>query len=95
MWRPAFETPVVVEELDASAGAFSGLILATCLVMMLAAVAVLAVLMGEAPTYVQAVQDNLAIWLGGAVVVAVLLTVVGFMIGKAAATRAAALQRGG
>ena len=90
-----FEAPTVVEEVDASAGAFSGLVLATCLVMMLGGVAALAVLMGQVPGYVFSIQAQMPVVLGAAVVLAIVLLVVGLMIGKAAAARASALQRGG
>ncbi len=90
-----FEAPTVVEEVDPSAGAFTGLVLAACLVMMLGGMAALAVLMGEVPGYVFSIQDQMPIVLGGAVVLAIVLVVVGLMIGKAAAARASALQRGG
>ncbi len=88
------EAPTVVEELDASAGAFAGLVAAACLVMLLAGVAAVAVLMNDVPGYLRSVQQNLGWWLIGGVVVAAALTAVGYAIGKAAATRAAALQRG-
>ena len=76
-------------------GAFTGLIVATCLVMLLSCVAVASVLLGDVPKYVHAVQGSLMIWVGGAVVVAGVMAVVGYVIGKASADRAAALQRGG
>ncbi len=89
------EAPTVVEELDASAGAFAGLVAAACLVMLLAGVAAVAVLMSDVPGYLRSVQQNLGWWLIGGVVVAAALTAVGYAIGKTAATKAAALQRGG
>jgi len=91
----AYEPPAVVEALDASAGAFAGLIAGTCLVMLLGCVAAASVLLNNVPSYVHSVQGNLLAWLGGAVVVSVVLAVVGYMIAKAGADRAAALQRGG
>ena len=91
----AYEPPAVVEAVDASAGAFTGLIVASCLVMLLACIAAVAVLLGDVPKYVHAVQGNLMIWLGGAVVVAAVLAVLGYVMGKAGADRAEALQRGG
>jgi len=92
--EPVFDAPTVVEAVDASAGAFAGLVVGASLIMLLGAVAALAVIMGETPKYLLSVQENIAMWLGGGVVLTILLTVAGLLIGKAAAGRAAALQRG-
>lgn len=89
-----FEAPTLAQELDASTGAFTGLILAVCVIMLPAALAAMAVLLGETPSYLHSFQVNLGLWLLGGVVVAGLLTLAGYVIGKSAATRAAALQRG-
>ena len=89
------EVPMVAEELDAATGAFSGLIVAAGVVMLFASLAAMAVLLGEAPSYLYSLQNNLPLWLLAAVVVGGVLTLVGYFIGKTAATKAVGLQRGG
>lgn len=89
------EAPTVVEEIDASAGAFSGLVLGAALVMLLVAAVVLPVMMDKEPGYLTALQENLALVLGASALLSVLLAVAGYLIGKSIADRATALQRGG
>jgi len=88
------EAPTVVEEIDASVGAFSGLVLGAAVVMMVIGAVVVPVMLGKEPPYLEALQQNLRLVLGGGVVVMAILAIVGYLIGKSMADRAAALQRG-
>ncbi len=89
------EAPTVVQEIDASAGAFSGIAIATCLVMLVMGAVALATMLRANPPYVETLQQNLPAFLAVAGVVAVILAVAGYFIGKSVADRAAAMQRGG
>ena len=87
------EAPTVVEEVDPGAGAFSGLALAACLLMLALTAVTLAALQGLVPPFVLSMATNLPVILVAAAVVAIILAVVGYFMGKAVAQRAAALQR--
>ena len=89
------EMPTVVTEIDASAGAFSGLIVASCLAALVMAAVSLAAMLQVVPRYVEALQQNLLAFLGATAVVMIILGVAGYFIGKSVADRAKALQRGG
>jgi hypothetical protein len=87
------EPPTVVEEADAASGAFSGMVVGACLLMMVIGVVGVAVIQDMVPDFLVAMQNNLAIFLVVGVVVCGILAGVGFAIGKNMASRAAALQR--
>ena len=87
------EAPTVVEEVDPTSGAFSGLIVAAALIMLVAAAVALATMLGIVPAYVEALQENILIFLAASVVVGVIAAVIGFVLGKSVAARAEALQR--
>lgn len=89
------EAPTVVQAIDPSAGAFSGLVVAACLVMLVMGAVAIAAMLQATPKYVDVLQQNLLAFLAAAAVVAIILTVAGYFIGKSVADRAAALQRGG
>jgi hypothetical protein len=88
------EMPVVVEEIDPSAGLFAGLAGAACLVMLVMGAVGIAALTDGVPPYLEAMQQNLAVFLVAAVLVAAILGAGGFFIGKSVAARSAALRRG-
>jgi hypothetical protein len=87
--------PAVVELVDPMAGLFSGLAMASCIIMLvLAAVAVPLLLSPDVlPGHVAVLQDNLPIVVAAVAVVAILLAVIGYVTGRSAATRSAALVR--
>ncbi len=91
---PAVE-PAVVHAFDPMAGLFSGLAIACCIIMLvLAAVAVPLLISPDVlPSYVAALQENLPIVLAAVAVVAILLAVIGYVTGRSAATRSAALTQ--
>ena len=91
--EPVMMAPTVVETVDASAGAFSGLLLGGTLLMLVVGAVAVAVLLTKSPPYFDALYDNLPIVVGVGAVVAAILAGVGFFLGKAAADRVAALQR--
>jgi len=90
----AGEGPAVVEEIDPSAGVFSGLIVGCCLLMLVMGAIAMAVMLQAEPPYLKMLQQNLPAFLAVAGVVAVILALAGYFIGKSAANRAAAMQRG-
>ncbi len=83
----------VVEEIDAASGAFSGLIVAGCLLMILMGAVVIAAMLGAVPPYLESLQKNWAIFIGVSVVVTAVLAIIGYVLGKSVADRTAALQR--
>jgi excisionase family DNA binding protein len=87
------EMPTVVEEIDRSAGVFSGLIAAATIIMLVLGSVVLAVIAGLLPPYVVDMQKNMGVVMLVAVVLCLAFAVVGYFIGKATAAKAAALQR--
>ncbi len=91
----AVEGPAVVEEIDPSAGVFSGLIVGCCLVMLVMGAIAMAVLLQAEPPYLKMLQQNMPAFLAVVAVVAIILALVGYFIGKSTANRAAAMQRGG
>ena len=92
--EPAFaEVPTVAEEIDAGSGAFSGLIVAACLLMILMGAVVVAAMLGAVPPYLEALQKNWTIFIAVSVVVTLILAIAGYFLGKSVADRAAALQR--
>ncbi|KKL17433.1 hypothetical protein LCGC14_2485610 [marine sediment metagenome] len=89
------EAPTVVEEIDASAGAFAGLLLGAAIVMMLVAAVAVPVMITKVPSYLEALHQNLPVVVGIGLFVSLVTAVAGYFIGKSAASHAAALQRGG
>jgi excisionase family DNA binding protein len=87
------EMPAVVETMDATAGIFSGMVGGCCVMLLVTALVAVAALMNSTPSFVVGLQKNLGIFLGASVVVVAGLAVVGYVMGKAATERAAALQR--
>lgn len=87
------EVPTVVEEADAASGAFSGMVVGACLLMMVVGVVGLAVIQDTLPDFLVAMQKSLVVFLVVGVVVCGILAGVGFAIGKSMSSRAAALQR--
>ena len=90
---PLVEAPMVVEEIDASTGAFSGVAVAACLLMLVMGAVAMAAMMQAVPRYLQVLQENLPIFLAVGGAVAIIFAVVGYFLGKSVADRAAALQR--
>ncbi len=89
------EAPTVVEEIDAGSGAFSGLAVAACLLMVLMGGVVMAVMFGAVPPYLEKMHQNLTAFIAIAAITALVLAAVGYFLGKSVAERAAALQRSG
>ncbi len=91
--EPTFVEIADVSEIDAGSGAFSGLIVAGCLLMILMGAVVLAAMLGAVPPYLESLQKNWAIFIGVSVVVTAILAIIGYVLGKSVADRTAALQR--
>jgi len=86
--------PAVVEEIDPSAGAFSGLIVASCLIMLLVGAVVAATMLDMVPPYLEVLEQNLLAVVAVSALATIILAAVGFVIGKSVAGRAQALQPG-
>ena len=85
--------PVGVEEIDAAAGLFNGIIVGCTAVMIVLGAVIAAAAMKVVPTYLTAMKDNVALVLAGGAGIVVVAAVVGFLIGKAVADRQAAMRR--
>ena len=92
--EPTFvEAADVVAEIDAGSGAFSGLIVAGCLLMILMGAVVIAVMLDAVPPYLESLQKNWAIFIGVSVVLTAAFAIIGYVLGKSLADRTAALQQ--
>ena len=91
--EPTFVEIADAEKIGAGNGAFSGLIVAGCLLMILMGAVVIAIMLGAVPPYLESLQKNWAIFAGVSVVVTAILAIIGYVLGKSVAGRTAALQR--
>jgi len=92
--EPVVERTVAVEVMDASSGAFSGLVVAVCLVTLVLGTVAVPTMMQAMPRYLEALQQNLLIFMAIAGAVFLILAVVGYFIGKSATTRSSAQKKG-
>lgn len=76
------------EELDAGSGLFNGMAVGLALVMVVLTSVTLSALMGDLPEYLMELRKNVPMVLGGAVVVVLIGSIIGLLIGKGAAQRA-------
>ena len=93
--EPVFIEQAAVEQIDAGSGAFSGMIVAACLLMILMGAVVIATMLGAVPPYLETLQKNWPAFIVIAVVVTAVLAGIGYFLGKSIADRTAALQRSG
>ena len=87
------EPPVVMEEPDASAGLFGGLAVGAAVVAVIIGIAAFAAGSQTATSFVQTLQENILVVVGAVVVVLIIAAIVGLVLGKSAANRAAVMQR--
>jgi len=85
--------PTYVEESDAAAGAFNGMIVGTLLVLLVSAVVAAGLANGIVPGIVATLKENLAVVLGGGVAVILVGALIGFLSGKNAVSRRQAMGR--
>ena len=81
---PAAAMPMPEIAVDPSAGFFSGLLVGSCLVALLLGMVTIGGLRGIVPNFVETLNDNLLIVLGGCAIVVVISGVVGLFLGKSA-----------
>ncbi len=94
--EPVFaETQAAVEQIDAGSGAFSGMIVAACLLMILMGAVVMATMLGAVPPYLETLQHNWPAFIAIAAVVTMILAGVGYFLGKSIADQTASLRRSG
>lgn len=86
--------PVFVDATDASSGAFGGMLAAAAVVMIVLGMVALSSMYQAVPGFVDGLQQNLIMVLIGIVVVIGAGALVGYLMGKSAADRQAAMQRG-
>lgn len=84
--------PTLLEAVDAVSGAFSGMIVGTAIVMLLLSAVAGSLLFFNEVGLVAALKGNLLVAIIGALVVMLAGAGVGFMVGRSAAARQAALQ---
>ncbi len=89
----AAAAPIYVEPVDASAGLFTGIAVASALFMMLLVIMTVAAVGGVVPGFFDDLQENMMLIVVGGVVLAVILAVVGYFIGKSIAAKQEAMQR--
>jgi hypothetical protein len=77
------------EAMDAGSGLFGGIAVGMAMIVVLLAGVTLAVLTGQVPAYIKALQDNIVVVLLGGVAVVGLAGVVGLLLGKSASVRQA------
>lgn len=76
-----------VEEADRSSGAFSGLVAAAAVLMLAMLLVVVPTMLDQLPSYLEWLYGNASTVLGIGAVVAIAFAVVGFVVGKSAATQ--------
>jgi len=87
------EVPAYVEQIDASSGLFSGMIVGSAALAMLLVAVMVAAMTGNVPGYLAALKDNMAVAMFGCLLLVVATGVVGFLLGKSIAARQVALRR--
>ncbi|MCK4627007.1 MAG: hypothetical protein KAV00_16965 [Phycisphaerae bacterium] len=94
--EPVFaETQAAVEQIDAGSGAFSGMIVAACLLMIVMGAVVMAIMLGAVPPYLETLQNNWPAFIAIAAIVTMILAGVGYFLGKSIADQTASLRRSG
>lgn len=81
--------PVYVQVGDPLEGLFDGLLIGALLVLVLAGTVVSGLLQGSFPSYARMFSDSFLIFIGGVLLVVLLTTLVGWLIGRSASTRRA------
>jgi hypothetical protein len=87
------EAPAVVEQIDATSGLFAGVAVGTAVIVLVLGVVMVSTLFPSVPPFVQALADNMGMYLVAMIVLTIAFGVGGYLMGKSAADRAAALQR--
>ncbi len=83
----------VLEAVDPTSGLFSGAIIACAAVALLLSVVMASAMMERASAFVETLKNQMPIVVGVVVVVMIVGGIVGFLLGKSAATRQQALQK--
>ncbi len=86
------EQPIVVEAIDPGAGLFSGLIVGCALVAMMLGMVMFSAMSDRSAAFVEVLKDYMGPAVGGAALLVIVCGVVGFVLGKSAATRQAAIR---
>jgi hypothetical protein len=89
------EAPEVVEAIDSSAGAFSGITVVVAILALLVGMVSLAAMRGLVPGMVAGLHENLAIVLGAAAVAILIAALIGYFVGKSIADKKLAMRRMG
>jgi len=89
---PAYVPAVVVED-DPFAPAFTAVMVVTVIVLGLAGAAAAAIVRGVWPRYLQVVYANIWYFLGGAALAALIVLLIGLLVGKQAIKRRVAAQQ--
>ena len=92
---PAVVAPTVVEEVDPAAGLFGGMIVGCAVVALVLTAMALASLTNQQPEYLTWLNKNLFALVVGSIALVGIGALAGFMIGKTAAERQAAIRRAG
>lgn len=87
------EPPQYVEAIDAAGGAFGGLIIGASIVMFVLGVVMLATMLQKVPEFLTALKENVMGVVVGGVVVILIATVAGYIVGKSSAQRAALMKQ--
>ena len=87
------EPPTYVEAVDAAGGAFGGLIIGASIVMFVLGAVMLAAMLQKVPEFLTALKENVMGVVVGGVVVILIATVAGYIVGKSSAQRAALMKQ--
>ncbi|MGE0480922.1 MAG: helix-turn-helix domain-containing protein [Phycisphaerae bacterium] len=80
-------TPVYVTVGDPSEGLFSGLMISSLVVLAIAGTVVAGVLQGFMPSYARLLSSNFLLFVGGVLLLAIIITLIGWVVGRQGATR--------
>ncbi len=87
------EPPQYVEAIDAAGGAFGGLIIGASIVMFVMGAVMLATMLQKVPEFLTALKENVMGVVVGGVVVILIATIAGYIVGKSSAQRAALMKQ--
>ncbi len=90
--RPIAAEPMIVEEIDPTAGLFGGLLVGATVMMLILGGVMLATLRGMGPGFIQGLSNNIATVLGGGVALVIIAGAVGLFVGKSAAAKSQAMR---
>jgi multisubunit Na+/H+ antiporter MnhB subunit len=87
------EPPTYVEAIDAAGGAFGGLIIGASIIMFVMGAVMLATMLQKVPEFLTALKENVMGVVVGGVVVILIATIAGYLVGKSSAQRAALMKQ--